>query len=63
VFGEVGLAGEIRAVPMAEQRLAEAKKLGFTRCILPAQNRARLETSFGLELVGVDRITTALAAL
>ncbi len=63
VFGEVGLAGEVRAVPMAEQRLAEAKKLGFTRCILPAQNRARLEHDLGLELVGVDRLSTALAAL
>jgi DNA repair protein RadA/Sms len=63
VFGEVGLAGEVRAVPMAEQRLAEAKKLGFTRCILPAHNLARLEHRLGLELVGVDRITAALAAL
>jgi predicted ATP-dependent serine protease len=48
---------------MAEQRLAEAKKLGFTRCILPAQNRARLEHDLGLELVGVDRLVTALGAL
>ena len=63
VFGEVGLAGEIRAVPMAEHRLAEARKLGFTRCILPAQNRARLESDQGMELVGVDRLTSALAAL
>ncbi len=63
VFGEVGLAGEVRAVPMAEQRLAEARKLGFTRCILPAQNRARLEGDAGLELVGVDRLSAALAAL
>jgi DNA repair protein RadA/Sms len=63
VFGEVGLAGEIRAVPMAEHRLAEARKLGFTRCILPTQNRARLEHDCGMELVAVDRLTTALAAL
>lgn len=63
VFGEVGLAGEVRAVPMAELRLAEAKKLGFTRCILPAQNRARLEGDPGLELIAVDRLAAALAAL
>jgi DNA repair protein RadA/Sms len=64
VFGEVGLAGEIRAVPMAEHRLAEARKLGFTRAILPAQNRARLEGDVGgMELVGVDRLSSALAAL
>ncbi|MEZ4399511.1 MAG: DNA repair protein RadA [Kofleriaceae bacterium] len=63
VFGEVGLAGEVRAVPMAELRLAEAQKLGFRRCILPTQNRARLEDDLGLELVAVDRLAAALAAL
>ena len=63
VFGEVGLAGEIRAVQLAEQRLAEARKLGFRRCILPAQNAARLERDCGLELIAVDRVTAALAAL
>jgi DNA repair protein RadA/Sms len=63
VFGEVGLAGEVRAVQLAEQRLAEAKKLGFKRCILPAQNAARLERDCGLELVAVDRVQAALAAL
>jgi DNA repair protein RadA/Sms len=50
-------------VPMAELRLAEAAKLGFTRCILPAQNRARLEDDLGLELIAVDRLAAALAAL
>ncbi len=63
VFGEVGLAGEVRAVPMAELRLAEARKLGFTRCILPTQNRNRLEHDPGLELIAVDRLSVALAAL
>lgn len=36
VFGEVGLSGEVRAVSMPEQRVAEAKKLGFRNCIIPA---------------------------
>jgi DNA repair protein RadA/Sms len=63
VFGEVGLAGEIRAVAHAEQRLAEARKLGFTRCILPSQNRNRLESTAGLELIAVDRLQSALGAL
>jgi len=63
VLGEIGLAGELRAVPLVERRLAEARKLGFTRCILPAQNRANLENDSGLELVGVDRLSAALAAL
>ena len=37
-FGEVGLGGEVRAVPMAENRLNEAAKMGFTRVLLPAAN-------------------------
>ncbi|MGE0869374.1 MAG: DNA repair protein RadA [Kofleriaceae bacterium] len=63
VFGEVGLAGEIRAVPLCDQRLAEAARLGFTRALVPAQNRGRLEHTYGLELVPIDRLTTALAEL
>ncbi|HEY0477678.1 MAG TPA: DNA repair protein RadA [Kofleriaceae bacterium] len=66
VFGEVGLAGEIRAVPLCDQRLAEAARLGFRRAIVPAQNvRARLDDggASGLELVPVDRLTTALGEL
>jgi DNA repair protein RadA/Sms len=63
VFGEVGLAGEIRAVPLCEQRLAEAARLGFQRAVLPAQNAARLEASAGLQIVSVDRLVTALGEL
>lgn len=64
IFGEVGLAGEVRAVPLCETRLAEAHRLGFQRCILPAQSKARLlsdgSASAGLELLGVDRLQQAL---
>ena len=63
VFGEVGLAGEVRAVNLADIRLGEATKLGFTRCILPAQNRERLESDYGLELVGVRHLQAALDLL
>jgi DNA repair protein RadA/Sms len=63
VFGELGLAGEVRAVPLCEQRLAEAARLGFTRALVPAQNTARLEDRFGMQLVAVDRLTTALGEL
>jgi DNA repair protein RadA/Sms len=73
VFGEVGLAGEIRAVPLCEQRLAEAARLGFHRAVLPAQNRAQLASAgraggssgepSGIELVAVDRLSAALAEL
>ena len=62
MFGEVGLAGEIRAVPLCEQRLAEAARLGFKRALVPAQNASRLERC-ELELVAVDRLTTALNEL
>jgi DNA repair protein RadA/Sms len=66
IFGEVGLAGEVRAVPLCETRLAEAHRLGFSRCIMPTQNKARLlsdgsvATSGGIELIGVDRLQQAL---
>jgi DNA repair protein RadA/Sms len=63
MFGEVGLAGEIRAVTLCEQRLAEAARLGFKRAIVPAQNARRLEDAAGLELVVVDRLQTAIAEL
>ncbi len=63
VFGEVGLAGEVRAVPLCEQRLGEASRLGFTRALIPAQNRLRIEQTFGLELVSIDRLVTALGEL
>ncbi|HEY0987140.1 MAG TPA: hypothetical protein VGD80_08815, partial [Kofleriaceae bacterium] len=50
VFGEIGLAGEIRSVPLCDQRLAEAARLGFTRAVLPAQNAAQLAAATaGLE--------------
>lgn len=59
VFGEVGLAGEIRAVSQAEQRVLEAKKLGFRRCILPAVSVKSLHKIDGIELVGVNNIKEA----
>jgi DNA repair protein RadA/Sms len=64
MFGEVGLAGEVRAVPLCEQRLAEAARLGFTRALIPAQNRKQIDPKhYGLELVSIDRLTTALGEL
>ena len=63
VFGEVGLAGELRAVTLCEQRLAEAARLGFARAILPAQNAKRLEDACGLQLVPVDRLSSAIGEL
>ncbi len=61
-FGEVGLAGEVRAVPRVEQRLAEAHQLGFRRCVLPEANRARIASS-EVELIGVREVGEAVEAL
>jgi DNA repair protein RadA/Sms len=65
VFGEVGLAGEIRAVPLCDQRLAEAARLGFRRAIVPAQNAAHAAQTGGgaIELVPVNRLIAALGEL
>lgn len=56
VFGEVGLAGEVRGVSMALQRISEAKKLGFTTCILPSVSLNGLELPKGIRCVGVKSV-------
>ena len=64
VFGEVGLAGEVRAVPRPGPRLAEARKLGFERIVLPRANAERLtkEERKGITLVPVGSLVEALEA-
>lgn len=62
-FGEIGLSGEVRSVQMAEQRVNEAKKLGFERVILPASNLKALKNTKGIDLVGVSNIAEAVKAL
>ncbi len=59
VFGEVGLSGEVRAVSQAEQRVLEAKKLGFNRCILPSVCVKSLKDISGIEIIGVNNIREA----
>lgn len=60
VFGEVGLSGEVRAVNMPEQRVAEAKKLGFETCILPEVSLKMVREISGIKLVGVKTISDAV---
>ena len=60
VFGEVGLSGEVRAVNMPQQRVAEARKLGFETCILPKVSLKNIETVSGIKLVGVNSISEVL---
>ena len=63
VFGEVGLAGEIRAVSQAALRVREAAQMGFSRCILPFGNCAPSDAPDGVELVGVKTVGEALDQL
>ena len=60
VFGEVGLSGEVRAVSMPEQRVAEAKKLGFETCILPEVSLKMVKDIRGIRLIGVKNIGDAV---
>jgi DNA repair protein RadA/Sms len=60
VLGEVGLAGEVRAVAQAEARLSEAARLGFRRALVPAGNARHVEAPAGLEVVGVESVSEAL---
>ena len=60
-FGEIGLSGEVRAVSMAGQRVAEARKLGFQTVILPEVCRASLGKMDGIELVYVNWIQDAIS--
>lgn len=59
VFGEVGLAGEIRPAPRGQERLREAAKLGFARAIIPKANAPKVPIE-GLEIVAVERLADAI---
>lgn len=62
-FGEVGLSGEVRAVSVAEQRILEAKRLGFTRCILPKVSLQALKSIDGIHLDGVENVQDAIQCI
>ncbi len=61
-FGEIGLAGEIRAVNNAQARITEAARLGFTRVILPAANAKAVKKVDGVEIIGVTTVREAYEA-
>lgn len=63
IFGEVGLTGEVRAVAMAEQRVYEAEKMGFTTCILPKTNLDNLKGNYKIKLIGVNNVREAIDLL
>ncbi len=60
VFGEVGLSGEVRAVTMPEQRVAEAKKLGFHTCVIPEVCKKSLGKVDGIKIIGVNNVNQAV---
>ncbi|WP_303785524.1 DNA repair protein RadA [Azovibrio restrictus] len=62
VFGEVGLAGEIRPAPRGQERLREAAKLGFTHALVPEANCPR-QAMAGMTVIGVSRIEEAVEKL
>ena len=62
VFGEVGLAGEIRPAPRGQERLKEAAKLGFTRALIPEANRPK-QAIAGMEVMAVKRVEEAVARI
>lgn len=63
VFGEIGLSGEVRAVAMAEQRVLEARKLGFHSVMLPKVCRKSVEEISGIRIIPVDNILEAIQAI
>ena len=62
-FGEVGLSGEVRAVNMAQQRVQEAKKLGFETCILPKVCLKNMGKTEGIQFIGVSDVREAIQAI
>jgi DNA repair protein RadA/Sms len=60
VFGEVGLAGEIRPVPSGQERISEAAKHGFKRAIVPQANVPK-KLPDGMQVFGVKKLSDALS--
>jgi DNA repair protein RadA/Sms len=63
VFGEVGLAGEVRGIAQSGLRVREAAQMGFTRCVLPQGNYSTADEAPGCELAGVRNVNEALEEL
>ena len=63
VLGEVGLTGEIRAVGQVDTRIAEAQKMGFGRCLVPASNLKRLPDIDGINVSGISNVSEAVDTL
>ena len=62
-FGEVGLSGEVRSVTLANNRVAEAVKLGFNKIMMPASNKAALDKEYKAQIIAVGNLSDAIKAL
>jgi DNA repair protein RadA/Sms len=63
-FGEIGLGGELRNVTHAEQRISEAQRMGFEKCILPAHTLKSVDTSkYTIKIVGVRSLSEAFKCI
>ena len=63
VMGEVGLAGEVRAIPQCDRRVAECARLGFNTLVLPKENMKHIKAPEGMRLIGVDTVMQAISVL
>ena len=63
VLGEIGLTGEVRAIGQADTRIAESRKMGFSRCLLPKSNLKRLPDVDGIEIEGVRTVSEVVEKL
>jgi DNA repair protein RadA/Sms len=63
VLGEVGLTGEVRAIGQVDTRIAESKKMGFKRCVVPESNINRIPKIEGIEIAGVKKVSDAMDEL
>jgi DNA repair protein RadA/Sms len=63
VFGEIGLAGEVRAIPQGPLRVKEAAQMGFGRCVLPLGNCPPADVPPGCELIEIRQVAQALDEL
>jgi DNA repair protein RadA/Sms len=63
VIGEVGLTGEVRAIGQVDTRIAEAKKMGFKRCLVPDSNLKRIPDIDGIKVSGISKVSEAVDTL
>jgi len=62
-IGEVGLSGEVRGVSQLETRIAEVRKMGFTKCIVPKSSLKQLNKKSDIELVGISKLADVMDSL